>query len=120
MLSEFRDVTDFFDGFELNVDIPKGKYKLFFIYQNNVSHNTLGSAYKGSLDESLVLDHLNKGGIQEYIEKLGNHWIEQIKPYKPRNFFIDSFELIGELPWSHKFLKPLRRCMAIALLHICL
>lgn len=105
MLSEFRDVTDFFDGFELNVDIPKGKYKLFFIYQNNVSHNTLGSAYKGSLDESLVLDHLNKGGIQEYIEKLGNHWIEQIKPYKPRNFFIDSFELIGELPWSHKFFK---------------
>jgi len=104
-LSEFRDVTDLFDGVKLKLDIPKGRYKLFFIYQNNVSHNTLGSAYKGAWDESLVLDHLNKGGIEEYIEKLGNHWIEKIKPYKPRNFFIDSFELIGELPWSHKFFK---------------
>ena len=104
-LSEFRDVSNLFDGAGLKLNIPKGKYKLFFIYQNNVSHNTLGSAFKGSWDESLVLDHLNKGGIEEYIEKLGNHWIEQIKPYKPRNFFIDSFELIGELPWSEKFFK---------------
>ena len=104
-LSEFRDVTDLFDGAGLKLDIPKGKYKLFFIYQNNVSHNTLGSAYKGAWDESLVLDHLNKGGIEEYIEKLGNQWIKNIQPYKPRNFFIDSFELIGELPWSQKFFK---------------
>ena len=104
-LSEFRDVTDLFDGAGLKLDIPKGRYKLFFIYQNNVSHNTLGSAYKGAWDESLVLDHLDKGGIKEYIDKLGNHWIESIKPYKPRNFFIDSFELIGELPWSQNFLK---------------
>jgi hypothetical protein len=104
-LSEFRDVSNLFDGVGLKLNIPKGKYKLFFIYQNNVSHNTLGSAYKGSWDESLVLDHLNIGGTKEYIDKLGNHWIEEIKPYKPRNFFIDSFELIGELPWSHKFFK---------------
>ena len=104
-LSEFRDVSNLFDGVGLKLNIPKGKYKLFYIYQNNVSHNTLGSAYKGSWDESLVLDHLNIGGTKEYIDKLGNHWIEEIKPYKPRNFFIDSFELIGELPWSHKFFK---------------
>ena len=104
-LSEFRDVTDSYDGKGIKLDIPKGKYKLFFIYQNNVSHNTLGSAYKGAWDESLVLDHLNKGGMQEYIEKLGNQWIKNIQPYKPRNFFIDSFELIGELPWSQKFFK---------------
>ena len=104
-LSEFKDVSNLYHGAGLKLNIPKGKYKLFFIYQNNVSHNTLGSAFKGSWDESLVLDHLNKGGIEEYIEKLGNHWIEQIKPYKPRNFFIDSFELIGDLPWSEKFFK---------------
>ena len=104
-LSELKDVSNLFDGAGIKLDIPKGKYKLFFIYQNNVSHNTLGSAYKGSWDESLVLDHLNIGGAKEYIEKLGNHWIEQIRPYKPRNFFIDSFELIGELPWSDKFFK---------------
>jgi len=106
ILTEFVDVSHSLNEDGLKLDVPAGKYKLFFIYQNNVSHNTLGSAYKGAWDESLVLDHLNKGGVEEYIEKLGNNWIEKIKPYKPRNFFIDSFELIGDLPWSKNFLKP--------------
>lgn len=105
ILTEFLDVSHSLNEDGLKLDVPAGKYKLFFIYQNNVSHNTLGSAYKGAWDESLVLDHLNKGGIEEYIKKLGNNWIEKIKPYKPRNFFIDSFELIGELPWSKEFFK---------------
>jgi len=105
ILTEFQDVSHSLNEDGLKLDVPAGKYKLFFIYQNNVSHNTLGSAYKGAWDESLVLDHLNKGGIEEYIKKLGNNWIEKIKPYKPRNFFIDSFELIGELPWSKEFFK---------------
>ena len=105
ILTEFLDVSHSLNEDGLKLDVPAGKYKLFFIYQNNVSHNTLGSAYKGAWDESLVLDHLNKGGVEEYIEKLGNNWIEKIKPFKPRNFFIDSFELIGELPWSKKFFK---------------
>ena len=104
-MTEFVDVSHSLNEDGLKLDVPAGKYKLFFIYQNNVSHNTLGSAYKGAWDESLVLDHLNKGGVEEYIEKLGNNWIEKIKPFKPRNFFIDSFELIGELPWSKKFFK---------------
>ena len=104
VLSEFRDVSNMFNGYELKLDIPKGKYKLFFFYQNNVSHNTLGSAYKGAWEKSLVLDHLNKNGINEYVEEL-NKWIQNIEPYKPRYFFIDSFELIGELPWSEKFFE---------------
>ena len=104
-LTEFKDVSNLLNEDGLKLDVPKGKYKLFFLYQNDVSHNTLGSAYKGALTESLVLDHLNKGGIEEYIEKLGNNWIEKIQPYKPRSFFIDSFELIGEIPWSQKFFK---------------
>ena len=82
--------------------MPGGKHKLFFIYQNNVSHNTLGSAYSGSLSKSLVIDHLDNRGTEEFIKRLGEIWIEEIYPNKPTNFFIDSFELIGELPWSEK------------------
>ena len=65
----------------------------------------MGSAYKGALDESLVLDHLNKGGVEEYIEKLGNNWIEKIKPYKPRNFFIDSFVYVSKRIVKEKKIK---------------
>ena len=101
-LTEFKDVTDLFDGNKITLDLPSGKHKLFFIYQNNVSHNTLGSAFSGSLKKSLVVDHLDNRGTEEFIEKLGEIWITEIHPFKPTNFFIDSFELIGELPWSEK------------------
>ena len=101
-LTQFKDVTHLFDDNQITLELPSGKHKLFFIYQNNVSHNTLGSAYSGSLQKSLVIDHLDNRGTQEFIKKMGEQWIKEIHPFKPINFFIDSFELIGELPWSEK------------------
>ena len=102
ILTQFKDVTHLFDDNQITLDLPSGKHKLFFIYQNNVSHNTLGSAYSGSLHKSLVVDHLDNRGTQEFIKTMGEQWIKEIHPFKPINFFIDSFELIGELPWSEK------------------
>ena len=102
VLTQLKDVTYLFDGNQITLEVPGGKHKLFFIYQNNVSHNTLGSAYSGSLSKSLVIDHLDNRGTEEFIKRLGELWIEEIYPNKPTNFFIDSFELIGELPWSEK------------------
>ena len=102
ILTKFKDVTHLFDGNEIALDLPDGEHKLFFIYQNNVSHNTLGSSYRGSLNKSLVVDHLDIRGTEEFLKGLGAQWIKGIHPFKPENFFIDSFELIGELPWSEK------------------
>ena len=107
-LINFKDISANFDGNKLNVDLGAGKYKVFFIYQNDVSHNVLGSGYPNALENSLVIDHLNKGGIDEYLEKLGEVWLDGISPYKPRSFFVDSFELIGQLPWSDKFFEKFK------------
>ena len=46
---------------------------------------------------------MSSAGVQEYIDELGEPWLAAIAPYKPNAFFIDSFELIGELPWSTSF-----------------
>ena len=104
-LINFKDISNNFDGNKLNIDIGAGKYKVFFVYQNDVSHNVLGSGYPNALENSLVIDHLYKGGIDEYLKKLGEVWLDGISPYKPRSFFVDSFELIGQLPWSDKFFE---------------
>ncbi len=104
-LINFKDISTNFNGNKLNIDIGAGKYKVFFVYQNDVSHNVLGSGYPNALENSLVIDHLYKGGIDEYLKKLGEVWLDGISPYKPRSFFVDSFELIGQLPWSDKFFE---------------
>ena len=38
-LINFKDISANFDGNKLNIDIGAGKYKVFFVYQNDVLHN---------------------------------------------------------------------------------
>jgi hypothetical protein len=63
----------------------------------------VASAYPGALNASPVLDHLDPGGVEEYLEELGNPWLDALLPFTPRAVFVDSFELIGELPWATRF-----------------
>jgi hypothetical protein len=88
--------------------VPTGDWRLFAFYQNATRHNVLASAFPGAEIQNAshqvnVIDHLDEAGIQEYIDKLGKPWLEKLAPYKPQAFFEDSFELIGELPWSNRF-----------------
>lgn len=102
-LTDLIDITDSVTGDRLVWDVPAGHYRIHALYQNATSHNAAASAYPGALARSAILDHLNAGGIREYIQKLGDPWLEGIKPFRPNALFIDSFELIGELPWSTDF-----------------
>ena len=97
------DISAKVQGDTLSWQVPAGDYRVFALYQNATSHNVAASAYPGALDASPVLDHLDAGGANEYIEDLGAPWLAALAPYKPNAFFIDSFELIGELPWSSGF-----------------
>ena len=92
----------------LSWQVPAGDYRVFALYQNATSHNVAASAYPGALAASPVLDHLDAGGANEYIEDLGAPWLAALAPHKPNAFFIDSFELIGELPWSSVFAQRFR------------
>ena len=102
-LSDPVDVSTLVAGDTLGWEVPEGDYRIYAFYQNNTAHNVAASAYAGGLAHSTVLDHLNSGGAAEYIQELGKPWLDSIKPYRPGAVFIDSFELVGELPWSRGF-----------------
>ncbi len=102
-LTELVDITQRVIQGKIKWEVPPGKHRIFAIYQNGTSHNVVASAYPTALDASPALDHLNRAGVQEYIDELGEPWLAAIAPYKPHAFFVDSFELIGELPWSTPF-----------------
>jgi len=102
-LTNLIDITDRVAGDRLVWKVPAGQYRIHALYQNATAHNAAASAYPGALTRSAILDHLNVGGIREYIQKLGDPWLDGIAPFKPNALFIDSFELIGKLPWSTDF-----------------
>ena len=92
----------------VRLQLDGGEYRLIALYQNATDHNVAASAYRDGRLASPVLDHLDRGGAQEFIEQLGEPWLQGLHPFKPQAFFIDSFELIGELPWSSAFAAAFR------------
>jgi hypothetical protein len=107
-LVDFVDLSKQVEGQQVRWIAPAGNWQLFAFYQNATHHNVLASAYPGAEIQHAshmvnVVDHLDEAGIQEYIEKLGKPWLAKLAPYRPQSFFVDSFELIGELPWSKPF-----------------
>lgn len=103
VLTELRDISHAVSKNYLEWSVPEGRHRIFAMYQNASAHNVVASAYPGALNASPVLDHLNPGGIEEYLHDLGNPWLDALAPYSPRAVFVDSFELIGELPWTSGF-----------------
>lgn len=104
-LSQLRDISGHLHDGRIRWDVPAGHHRIFAFYQNASRHNAAGSAYPGALERAPILDHLDRGGVEEYIEKLGEPWLDALSPFKPDAFFVDSFELIAELPWSTGFAR---------------
>lgn len=104
-LSNFTNLGSAVQDGYLNWQVPAGQQRIFSLYRNQSSHNAVAAAYPGALERAPILDHLHPGGIEEYIRKLGQPWLAGLAPYKPQAWFVDSFELIGELPWTEDFGK---------------
>lgn len=112
-LTDFTDLTAYTSGNTVQWQVPEGDWQLFAFYRNATHHNVLGAGYPGAgmqhgVPTANVVDHLDRAGIGEYIDKLGKPWLAALAPYKPDAFFVDSFELIGELPWSARFQAAFR------------
>ena len=106
-LVEWLDVSDRVQAKALHWQVPAGEWKLFAFYQNDTHHNVLAAAFPGAElqrpHQVSVVDHLDERGMAEYLEKLGQPWLDTLQPQKPDAFFVDSFELMGDLPWSSRF-----------------
>lgn len=114
-LDSFTDITGSVHNGTISWDVPAGTWKIFTFYQNRTGHYAAGAAYAGSATDSLVADHLDLAGAHEIIEGFGAPLLDALGCYTPHTIFIDSFEMVGELPWTPLFLQRFQQMKGYAL-----
>ena len=87
----------------LTWEVPSGLHRVFAVYENRTQHFPAGNAYSGELEEARILDHLDRKGVEAFLESEFSAWMDAVADCPPRAVFIDSFELVGELPWTTSF-----------------
>ncbi len=87
----------------LTWDVPAGAHRVFAIYENRTLHFPAGGAYPGELGDARVIDHLDRRGIEAFLESEFGAWLDAVADCPPRAVFVDSFELVAELPWTTAF-----------------
>jgi hypothetical protein len=98
--SEVQDGT-------LTWEVPAGTHRIFAVYENRTLHFPAGNAYPGELEDARIIDHLDRRGVQAFLEREFGAWMEAVAECPPRAVFVDSFELVGELPWTTAFASKL-------------
>lgn len=99
-LGDVRDLTSQVSEGMLTWEVPGGTHRVFAVYENRTFHFPAGGAYPGALEDARVIDHLDRRGVQAFIDREFAAWIEAVSDCPPRAVFVDSFELVGELPWT--------------------
>ena len=99
-LGDIVDLTSQVDDGTLVWDVPAGTHRVFAIYENRTQHFPAGGAYPGAIEAARVIDHLDRRGTEAFLEQEFVAWIEAVADCPPRAVFVDSFELLGELPWT--------------------
>jgi hypothetical protein len=83
--------------------VPAGRWRLLALYENRTGHSVLGGAYPGAVHDASTVDHLSARGA----EALWSGYVEPLRVAAGRggvrSLLIDSFELVGELPWTPGF-----------------
>ncbi|MEM9493705.1 MAG: glycosyl hydrolase, partial [Myxococcota bacterium] len=57
-------------------------------------------AYPGAPEAALVIDHLSSDGVTSFAADFGDPLLTALGDDRPHGIFIDSLELIGDLPWT--------------------
>jgi hypothetical protein len=96
-------LTDRVRDRRIDWQVPDGRWRILAFYENRTGHSVLGGAYPGAAHAALTVDHLSARGA----EALWSGYVEPLLAAAPRgsvrSLFIDSFELVGELPWTPGF-----------------
>ena len=102
-LSEVRDITDDVSGSILKWNVPEGQWRVMAFYANSTSHFVMGGAFPGEEPDALVVDHLSIRGADALLEGYGAPALDPLPDNQVRGVFVDSFELMGELPFTSDF-----------------
>ncbi|MDH3622504.1 MAG: glycosyl hydrolase [Myxococcales bacterium] len=103
ILGDVVDLGSSVAGNMLSWEVPEGTHRVFAIYENRTLHFPVGNAYPGPLEAARIIDHLDRRGVEAFIDREFGAWIDAVADCSPRAVFVDSFELVGELPWTTAF-----------------
>ena len=76
----------------------------FSLATNKVGHVAVGAAFPKSDGPAWVFDHLSQRGTDSFVQGFGEKMLAAASTAMPDTVFVDSFEMIGQLPWTADFL----------------
>ncbi|MDG2335951.1 MAG: glycosyl hydrolase [Myxococcota bacterium] len=102
-LSDVRELSDRVAGGILSWAVPPGSWRVFALYANSTSHFVMGGAFPGREEDARVVDHLSRSGADALLDGYGTPAMAALNGQPVRGLFVDSFELMGELPFTSGF-----------------
>ena len=107
-LDDVRVITDHVAAGRLDWIAPEGNWRIFALYENSTEHFVMGGAFPGTAADARVVDHLSASGADALLEGYAAPVLDALEPGQVRAVFVDSFELMGELPFTAEFLEAFR------------
>ena len=108
-LVNIRDITNSVEGSTLRWEVPVGEWRVMAFYTNSTSHFVMGGAFPGEEADALVVDHLSTRGADALLEEYGASALDPLPEGRVRGVFVDSFELMGELPFTADFREAFKK-----------
>ncbi len=107
-IDRVEDLSDRVREGRIDWQVPDGRWRLLAFWENRTGHSVLGGAYPGDAHDALTVDHLHARGARALWSGYADPLLAAAPPGSVRGVFIDSFELIGELPWTQGFRAAFR------------
>jgi len=108
-LEDVRDISASAHASRLDWQVPAGDWRIFVLYQNSTEHFVMGGAYPGSEEDARVVDHLSVSGAEALLDGYAGHILDSIDGGNVRALFVDSLELMGQLPFTTDFIREFRQ-----------
>ncbi|MBW2293774.1 MAG: hypothetical protein JRG94_15890 [Deltaproteobacteria bacterium] len=114
-LEEVRVITEASVDGRLDWAVPAGRWRILAFYENSTGHFVMGGAFPGEEADALVVDHLSRRGADALLDGYAAPVLDALQPGQVREVFVDSFELMGELPFTRELLETFEARVGYAL-----
>jgi hypothetical protein len=104
-LEEVRVLTQASVAGRLDWAVPAGRWRIFAFYENSTEHFVMGGAFPGIEADARVVDHMSRRGADALLDGYATPVLDALRPGQVREVFVDSFELMGELPFTGDLLE---------------
>jgi hypothetical protein len=108
VLEDVRVVTGAHAAGRLDWLVPEGRWRIFALYESATGHFVMGGAFPGEEVDARVVDHLSQRGADALLTGYADPVLDALQEGPVREVFVDSFELLGELPFTTDFLAAFR------------